>query len=92
MEQSNHIDKALAFMESLEKLGNQLQAAEEHQKLLLSRMLELKKEQKTDVDEYASLSQRSKGLQDIIDKWRPIYQERLEMVRVIQSKKRSRKK
>lgn len=29
MEQQTHIDKALAFMESLEKLGNQLKAAEE---------------------------------------------------------------
>ena len=34
MEEQNHIDKALAFMESLEKLGNQLKAAEEHQKHL----------------------------------------------------------
>lgn len=92
MEQNNHIDKALAFMESLEKLGAQLQAAEDHQKLLLTRMLDLKKEQKTDTDEYASLSQKSKGLQDIIDKWRPIYLERLEMVRGIQKKKRSHKK
>ena len=92
MEQNNHIDKALAFMESLEKLGAQLQAAEAHQKQLLSRMLDLKKEQKTDTDEYVSLSQKSKGLQDIIDKWRPIYLERLEMVRGIQKKKRSRKK
>lgn len=69
MEQENHIDKALAFMESLEKLGNQLKAAEEHQKLLLGRMLELKKEDQTDSEEYAELSQKSKGLQDIIDKW-----------------------
>lgn len=91
MEQQNHIDKALAFMESLEKLGNQLKAAEEHQKLLLGRMLELKKESKTDSDEYAELSQKSKGLQDIIDKWRPIYLERLEMVKGIQKRKRSRK-
>ncbi len=44
MEEQNHIDKALAFMESLEKLGNQLKAAEDHQKLLLARMLDLKKE------------------------------------------------
>lgn len=91
MEQENHIDKALAFMESLEKLGNQLKAAEEHQKLLLGRMLELKKENQTDSEEYAQLSQKSKGLQDIIDKWRPIYLERMEMVKGIQKKKRSRK-
>ena len=42
MVQENHIDKALAFMESLEKLGNQLKAAEEHQKQLIARMLDLK--------------------------------------------------
>ena len=70
MVQENHIDKALAFMESLEKLGNQLKAAEEHQKQLLARMLDLKKENLTDGEEYAELSQKSKSLQDIIDKWR----------------------
>ncbi len=91
MEEQNHIDKALAFMESLEKLGNQLKAAEDHQKLLLGRMLNLKKDGKTDSDEYAQLSQQSKGLQDIIDKWRPVYLERMEMVKGIQRRKRTRK-
>ena len=91
MEEQNHIDKALAFMESLEKLGNQLKAAEDHQKLLLARMLDLKKEEKTDYEEYAHLSQQSKGLQDLIDKWRPIYLERMEMVKGIQRRKRSKK-
>ena len=91
MEEQNHIDKALAFMESLEKLGNQLKAAEDHQKLLLARMLDLKKEEKTDSEEYALLSQQSKGLQDLIDKWRPIYLERMEMVKGIQRRKRSKK-
>ena len=91
MEEQNHIDKALAFMESLEKLGNQLKAAEDHQKLLLTRMLDLKKEEKTDSEEYAHLSQQSKWLQDLIDKWRPIYLERMEMVKGIQRRKRSKK-
>ena len=91
MEELNHIDKALAFMESLEKLGNQLKAAEDHQKLLLARMLDLKKEEKTNSEEYVHLSQQSKGLQDLIDKWRPIYLERMEMVKGIQRKKRSKK-
>ncbi len=92
MEQQNHIDKALAFMESLEKLGNQLKAAEEHQKQLLSRMLDLKKANQTDSDEYAELSQKSKSLQDIIDKWRPIYLERMEMVKNVGIEKRKRNK
>ena len=88
MEEQNHIDKALAFLESLEKLGNQLKVAEENQKQFLARMLELKKSGET--DEYADLSRKSKGLQDIIDKWRPIYLERMEMVKSVQMKKRKR--
>ena len=79
MEEQNHIDKALAFMESLERLHNQLKAAEEQQKLLLAHLLDLKK------------SQQSKNLQDIIDKWRPIYLERMEMVKDVQNKKRDKK-
>ena len=90
MVQENHIDKALAFMESLEKLGNQLKAAEEHQKQLIARMLDLKKENLTDGEEYAELSQKSKSLQDIIDKWRPIYLERMEMVKSVSIQKRKR--
>lgn len=90
MVQENHIDKALAFMESLEKLGNQLKAAEEHQKQLIARMLDLKEENLTDGEEYAELSQKSKSLQDIIDKWRPIYLERMEMVKSVSIQKRKR--
>lgn len=86
MEQENHIDKALVFIESLQKLGSQLSAAEQHQKAMLSRMLDLKKEGKTDGDEYAELCNKSKGLQDIIDKWRPIYLERMEMLKDIKVK------
>lgn len=92
MEEQNHIDKALAFMESLEKLGNQLKAAEEHQKNLIARMLDLKKSNETKSEEYSELSQKSKSLQDLIDKWRPIYLERMEMVKSIQIQKRHRSK
>ena len=90
MEQQTHIDKALAFMESLEKLGNQLKAAEEQQKHFIARMLELKKSNQTEGDEYAELSQKSKSLQDIIDKWRPIYLERMEMVKSVSIQRRQR--
>lgn len=90
MEQQTHIDKALAFMESLEKLGNQLKAAEEQQKHFIARMLELKKANRTESDEYAELSQKSKSLQDIIDKWRPIYLERMEMVKSVSIQRRQR--
>lgn len=90
MEEQNHIDKALAFMESLEKLGNQLKAAEEHQKQLISRLLDLKKEGATETDEYAELTQKSKSLQDLIDKWRPIYLERMEMVKSVSMERKHR--
>lgn len=90
--EQNHIDKALVFLESLEKLGNQLKMAEEHQKSLISKLLDLKKENKTNTEEYAKIEQQSKGLQDIIDKWRPIYLEQLEMVKGIQKRKRTHKK
>ena len=92
MEEQYHIDKALAFLESLEKLGNQLKAAEENQKNLIARMLDLKKAGETDGEEYADLSRKSKSLQDIIDKWRPIYLERMEMVKSVQMEKRKRTK
>ena len=92
MEEQNHIDKVLAFLESLEKLGNQLKAAEENQKNLIARMLALKKAGETDGEEYADLSRKSKSLQDIIDKWRPIYLERMEMVKSVQMEKRKRTK
>ena len=88
MEQQTHIDKALAFMESLEKLGSQLKAAEEQQKHFIARMLELKKANQTESDEYAELSQKSKSLQDI--KWRPIYLERMEMVKSVSIQRRQR--
>ena len=90
MEQQTHIDKALAFMESLEKLGSQLKAAEEQQKHFIARMLELKKANQTEGDEYAELSQKSKSLQDILDKWRPIYLERTEMVKSVSIQIRQR--
>lgn len=91
-EQSNHIDKALAFIESLEKLSNQLKAAEEHQKQLIARLLDLKKQDATDSEEYAELSSKSKALQDLIDKWRPIYLERKELLNSVTIEKRKRSK
>ncbi len=87
MEERDHIDKALAFIEQTQKLGDQLKKAEEQQKFMLSRMIDLKVTNQTDSKEYAELSARSKGLQDMIDKWRPIYLERTELLKEIKSKK-----
>ena len=55
---------------------------------MISRLLELKKDHQTDTEEYTSLSIRSKALQDMIDKWRPIYLEKLEMVKDVKKKKK----
>ncbi len=81
MVKENHIDRALAFMEQLEKLGSQLEKADEQQKLMLQRMLIMSKEDKNETKEYHELEQQSKNLQTMIDKWRPIYKERLKMVK-----------
>lgn len=81
MVKENHIDRALAFMEQLEKLGSQLEKADEQQKLILQRMLIMSQEDKTETKEYHELEQQSKNLQTMIDKWRPIYKERLKMVK-----------
>lgn len=81
MVKENHIDRALAFMEQLEKLGSQLEKADEQQKLMLQRMLIMSQEDKTETKEYHELEQHSKNLQTMIDKWRPIYKERLKMVK-----------
>ena len=88
MEERDHIDKALAFIEqTTQKLGDQLKKAEEQQKFMLGRMIDLKVTNQTDSKEYAELSARSKGLQDMIDKWRPIYLERTELLKEIKRKK-----
>ncbi len=84
MEKENHIDRALAFMENLEKLGTQLQKADEQQKLMLQEMLIKSQNHETDTDEYRELEQRSKDLQAMINKWHPIYEERLKMVKEAQ--------
>ena len=46
MEKENHIDRALAFMENLEKLGAQLQKADEQQKLNVATDADKKPEQR----------------------------------------------
>lgn len=87
MEKKNHIDKAIDFLESLERMRQQLKSAEDMQKAYIAQLLELKKDGKTDTEEYCDLSNRSKALQAQIDKYRPVYMERLEMVKDIKRRK-----
>ena len=55
MEKEDHIDRALAFMENLKKLGTQLQRAGEQQQIMLQRMLIKNQNNETDTDEYREL-------------------------------------
>ena len=81
------VDRALEFLDKLERLGEQLKKAEKQQNIFLAAMLELKREEKVNTEEYAQLQQQSVDLQNMIDKWRPIYQERLEMVKEVKKAK-----
>ncbi|MCR5077702.1 MAG: hypothetical protein K6A82_06665 [Prevotella sp.] len=97
MEKENHIDRALAFMENLERLGAQLHQADDQQKLMLQRMLNMSQNNQTGTEEYHELEQRSHDLQAMINKWRPIYEERLAMVKEVrqaaeQAKKNNQKR
>ncbi len=56
-------------------------------------MLSLSQSNQTDTEEYQELQHRSMDLQTKIDKWRPIYEERMAMVKEIkQSAQRNKKK
>ena len=46
-------------------------------------MLSLSQSNQTDTEEYQELQHRSMDLQTKIDKWRPIYEERMAMVKEI---------
>jgi len=50
-------------------------------------MLELSRAGDESSEEYLTLQQQSQNLQAMIDKWKPIYEERLAMVREVRRKK-----
>ena len=88
MPTEDYRERVISFIEQLNKLHYQLSKAQEQQKIILGRMLEIKEKHQTDLPEYDELWQRSKGLQAIIDKWRPIYLERLQMVKDVKASHR----
>ncbi len=88
MPTEDYQERVINFIEQLNKLHYQLSKAQEQQKIILGRMLEIKEKNQTDLPEYDELCQRSKGLQAIIDKWRPIYLERLQMVKDVKASHR----
>ena len=90
VEKENHIDTITKFLEDLRKLGEQLSYIQEEQKNLLARMLNLKQQEGTETQEYAQLAARSKDLQAQIDKYRPIYEERMAWIKEIKKKRKKR--
>lgn len=87
----DHIDRAQKFLDSLQRLGEQLKAAEDRQGFYLAQMLQLKQAGKTDDTEYQELNGKSQSLQLLIDKYRPVYLERMEMVKNVQATVRKRR-
>ena len=87
----DHIDRAQKFLDSLQRLGEQLKAAEDRQGFYLAQMLQLKQAGKTDDAEYQELNGKSQSLQLLIDKYRPVYLERMEMVENVQATVRKRR-
>ena len=87
----DHIDRAQKFLDSLQRLGEQLKAAEDHQGFYLAQMLQLKQAGKTGDAEYQELNGKSQSLQLLIDKYRPVYLERMEMVKNVQATVRKRR-
>jgi len=87
----DHIDRTQRFLDSLERLGEQLKLVEAQQKTILARMLDLKKTSQTETDEYAELDRKSKAFQDIIDKYRPIYLMRMDMVKQVTTMSRRKR-
>lgn len=86
----DHLDRAQKFLDSLQRLGEQLKAAEDRQGFYLAQMLKLKQAGKTESAEY-QLNEKSQSLQALIDKHRPVYLERLEMVKNVQATVRKRR-
>lgn len=87
----DHLDRAQKFLDSLQRLGEQLKAAEDRQGFYLAQMLKLKQMGKTDSAEYQELNEKSQSLQALIDKHRPVYLERMEMVKNVQATVRKRR-
>ena len=70
MEKEDHIDRALVFMENLEKLGEQLRNAQQQN-------------HQTDTNEYREQERHCRNLHAIVDKWQPVYEEKIEMLKEV---------
>ena len=83
---NDNIDNITKFLDDVLKLGNQLSITRDEQKVVLAQMLSLKKDGKTKTEEYIQLDTRSKDLQAILDKYSPIFNERMKWIKDIKAK------
>ncbi len=88
---NDNIDTITKFLEDLQKLGKQLSITRDEQKVVLAQMLSLKKDGKTKTEEYIQLDTRSKDLQAILDKYSPIFNERMKWIKDIKAKHAKKK-
>ena len=88
---NDNIDNITKFLDDVLKLGNQLSITRDEQKVVLAQMLSLKKDGKTKTEEYIQLDTRSKDLQAILDKYRPIFNERMKWIKDIKAKHAKKK-
>ena len=88
---NDNIDTITNFLDDVLKLGNQLSITKDEQKVVLAQMLSLKKDGKTKTEEYIQLETRSKDLQAILDKYSPIFNERMKWIKDIKAKHAKKK-
>ena len=88
---NDNIDTITKFLDDVLKLGNQLSITKDEQKVVLAQMLSLKKDGKTKTEEYNQLETRSKDLQAILDKYSPIFNERMKWIKDIKAKHAKKK-
>ena len=88
---NDNIDNITKFLDDVLKLGNQLSITKDEQKVVLAQMLSLKKDGKTKTEEYIQLETRSKDLQAILDKYSPIFNERMKWIKDIKAKHAKKK-
>ncbi len=88
---NDNIDTITKFLEDLQKLGKQLSITRDEQKVVLEQMMSLKEDCKTKTEEYIQLDNRSKDLQAILDKYSPIFNERMKWIKDINAKHAKKK-
>ncbi|MCI1731056.1 MAG: hypothetical protein LKM34_01150 [Prevotella sp.] len=88
---NDNIDTITKFLDDVLKLGNQLSITRDEQKVVLAQMLSLKKDGKTKTEEYLQLDTRSNDLQAILDKYSPIFNERMKWIKDIKAKHAKKK-